>query len=80
MKQIKNYFKKWGTARIIRIVMASFLGIAYYYNHETVFLFAGIILTFQAAFNISCPGGSCGTNISNENKPIVKVEKYEPKK
>ncbi|MFZ4725014.1 MAG: hypothetical protein ACOYMD_06170 [Paludibacter sp.] len=80
MKQIKNYFKNWGVTRIIRIVLAVFLGIAYYYNHETVFLFAGIILTVQAVFNISCPGGSCGTTISSENKPIVKVEKYEPKK
>ena len=80
MKQIKNYFRSWGTTRIIRIVLAGLLGIAYYYNRETIYLFGGIILTIQAVFNITCPGGSCQTNDSKENKIIIKTEKYEPSK
>jgi len=80
MEQIKNYFKNWGLSRIIRIVLAVSLGIAYYYNRETLFLFAGIVLALQAVFNITCPGGSCSTNYSKENKPVIKTEKYEPDK
>ena len=80
MGQIKNYFKNWGAARIIRIVLAIFLGIAFYYNHETLFLFVGIILTLQAVFNISCPGGSCNTSYTKQDKPVIKIDKYEPKK
>ena len=78
MERIKNYFKKWGTARIIRGILAVSLGIAFYYNRETLFLFAAIVLTFQAVFNISCPGGSCGTNYNESEKPTIKVDKYEP--
>jgi hypothetical protein len=67
MERIKNYFKNWSTVRIIRIALAGTLLIAYYYNREFMFLFAGIILTTQSAFNISCPGGSCAANhISNK--------------
>ena len=80
MEQIKNYFKSWEPTRIIRLVLAGMLCIAYYYNHESLFLFGGIVLTLQAAFNITCPGGSCGTNILNNDKTIVKTEKYVQKK
>lgn len=80
MERIKNYVKGWKTIRIIRLILGGALGIAYYYNYESLFLFAGIILTVQAIFNISCPGGSCGTNYTGENKPIIKVKKYEPNK
>ncbi len=80
MGQIKVYFKKFGAARIIRIVLAVFLGIAFYYNHETLFLFAGIILTLQSVFNISCPGGSCNTSYSKQDKPVIKTDKYNTKK
>lgn len=80
MEPIKNYFKNWGATRIIRIVIAGALGIAYYYNRETIFLFGGIILVFQAVFNITCPGGSCNTTYSKEVKPVIKTEKYEPTK
>ena len=80
MEQIRNYLKGWKTTRIIRLVLAGCLGIAYYYNHETLLLFAGIILTVQAVFNISCPGGSCGTNYTNGDKPVLKIKKYEPNK
>jgi len=80
MEQIKNYFKSWGTARIIRIVLAGALGISYYYNRETIYLYGGIILGLQAVFNITCPGGSCSTSYSKEDKVIIKTEKYEPKK
>ena len=78
MKQIRDYFKNWGTSRIIRIVLAVLSGIAYFYNRETIYLFGGIILTVQAAFNITCPGGSCQTNNRKESEIIVKTEKYEP--
>ena len=80
MKQIRNYFKSWGTSRIIRLVLAGLLGIAYFYNRETLYLFGTIVLTIQAVFNITCPGGSCGINISPDNKTIVKTEKYIPDK
>jgi len=80
MKQIRNYFKDWGTTRIIRIILAVLLGIAYYYNRETIYLFGGIILTIQATFNITCPGGSCQTNYRKKTEIIVKTEKYEPYK
>ena len=80
MEQIKKYFKAWSASRIIRLVLGGSLGIAYYYNRESLFLFVGIVLTVQAVFNISCPGGSCGTNYSKDVKPLIKVDKYEPKK
>ena len=80
MGQIKDYFKNWGTARIIRVVLAVSFGIAYYYNRENIFLFAGIVLTLQAVFNISCPGGSCNTNYTKLNKPTIKIDKYDPKR
>ena len=80
MKQIKNYFGNWGTSRIIRIVLAVLAGIAYYYDRETIYLFGAFILTIQAVFNITCPGGSCQTNMRKESKIIVKTEKYEPYK
>jgi hypothetical protein len=80
MKQIKDYFKAWDIARIIRIVLAGALLIAYYYNRESLFLFAGIVLSVQAVFNISCPGGSCSTGVDKNTKPIVDVKKYEPEK
>jgi len=80
MKQVRNYFSSWGTTRIIRLVLAGLLGIAYYYNRESIYLFGGIILTIQAAFNITCPSGSCKTNDRKENEIIVKTKKYEPYK
>jgi hypothetical protein len=79
MKQIKNYFKNWDSARIIRVVLAVSLGIAYYFNRETLFIFAAVVLSIQAIFNLSCPGGSCGTNYSKTEKPTIKIDKYEPK-
>jgi len=80
MKRIKDYFKGWKIARIIRLILAGALGIAYYYDRENLFLFVGIMLTAQAVFNISCPGGSCSTNYRSEEKAILKVKKYEPNK
>ncbi len=78
MKQIKNYFKNWGLARIIRMVLGGSLAIAYSYNNETIFLFASIVLLLQAAFNMSCPGGSCSTYTNNTEKPIIEIKKYKP--
>ena len=80
MKQIKDYFKSWDVARIIRIALGVALFIAYYYNRETLFLFAGVVLSVQAVFNISCPGGSCSTGVDKNTKPIVDVKKHEPEK
>jgi hypothetical protein len=80
MEQIKKYFKDWGAARIIRLIFAIILGIAFANNGEQFYLFFGLILFVQAAFNISCPGGSCSTGTDRTTKPIIKTEKYEPKK
>ena len=80
MEQIKNYFKGLGFTRIFRIVLAGVLGIAYYYNRESFYLFGAIILSLQAVFNITCPGGSCETPIHKDDKAIIKTEKYEPTK
>jgi hypothetical protein len=80
MKQIKNYLKNWGLARIIRLVLGGSLAIAYYYNGETIFLFAAIVFTTQAVLNMSCPGGACATNSDNNEKPVIKIKKYEPTK
>ena len=80
MKLIKEYLSDWNIARIIRIVLAIFLGISYYYNRESIYLFGALVLSFQAIFNISCPGGSCSTNYAKTDSPVIKTEKYEPKK
>ena len=80
MEPIKNYFKSWGLTRIIRLVLAVALGISYYYNRENIFLFFGIILTAQAIFNITCPGGSCETSNKSTKTTEINFEKYEPKK
>jgi len=80
MEPIKNYFKGWGATRIIRLIIGGVLGIAFYYNRETIYLLAGLILTLQAVFNITCPGVSCSTNVSKGDQAIVKTEKYKPTK
>lgn len=80
MKLIKKYFSDWNLARIIRIVLAIFLGISYYNNRESIYLFGTLVLSIQAIFNISCPGGSCSTNYAKTDSQVIKTEKYEPKK
>jgi len=80
MELIKNYFKDWSAMRIIRLVIAGALFISYYYNREYFFLFFGIVLTTQAVFNISCPGGSCETPYKGEKKTDIEFEKFEQKK
>jgi len=80
MKPIKDFFKHWGATRVIRLVLAGALGIAYSYNRELIYLFAGILLGLQAVLNISCPGGSCSTPVRKEDKEVIKTEKYEPTK
>lgn len=80
MKLIKKYFFEWNIVRTIRIVLAIFLGISYYYNRELIYLFGALVLSAQAIFNISCPGGSCSTNYNKTSGPVIKTEKYEPKK
>jgi hypothetical protein len=80
MKPIKTYFKGWDAARILRMVLGTCLLAAYYYQKETLFLFAGVMLSMQAVFNLSCMGGSCSTPASNDTKPVMKFKKYEPEK
>jgi len=80
MKQIKNYFTGWDTSRIIRLVLGVALGIGYFYTRENIYLFGGIILSLQAVLNISCPGGSCSTGSTKDEKPLMKIKEYEPKK
>ena len=80
MKLIKKYFSDWNIARTIRIVLAIFLGISYYYNRESIYLFGTLVPPIQAKFNISCPGGSCPTNYAKTDRTVIKTEKYEPKK
>jgi len=80
MKQLKNYFSGWDTSRIIRLVLGVASVIGYFYTRENIYLFAGVLLGLPAVLNISCPGGSCGTSAVNEEKPVVKLKKYEPKK
>lgn len=40
----------------------------------------GTILSVQAVFNLSCPGGSCNVSTNKDMKQIIKTEKYEPEK
>ncbi|NDP22881.1 MAG: hypothetical protein GZ091_17655 [Paludibacter sp.] len=79
MEQIKKLFQNWDVSRVIRLVLAIAFGVGYLVSKESIYMFAAIFLGAQAVFNISCPGGSCSTTPVNEEKPIVKVEKYEPK-
>ena len=80
MEQIKNQLKGWGATRILRLFLSGVLGIAYYSNRESIYLFGAIILGLQAVFNITSPGGSCERPIRKEDKAIIKTEKYEPTK
>lgn len=79
MKQIISYFKNWSATRIIRVIFAGVLGIAFYYNHEYLYLFIGVILIIQAIFNISCPGGSCETTSKSDKETAIKFKKYQSK-
>jgi len=80
MKLIKDYFKDWEIARIIRGVLGILLLTTYYLDRQQLFLFVGCMLSFQAAFNISCPGGSCSPTVDKKSKQVVDVKKYEPQK
>jgi len=79
MKLIKDYFKSWEIARIIRAIFGVLLLIAYYFDRQQLFLFVGIMLSIQAIFNISCPGGSCSPTVDKNAKQVVEIKKYEPK-
>ena len=80
MEQIKKYFSAWGALRIVRLVLAVVLAVAYYYNNETIYLMGASILGLQSILNISCPGGSCSTSAQKIDEPIVKVKEYKPQK
>ncbi len=79
MEQIKKYFRGWGAPRIFRIVLAVTFGIVYYYDRQNIWLIFAILFAVQAVFNLTCPGGSCGTNTGSDRKPTVEVEEYKPK-
>lgn len=80
MEQIKSYFKEWNLARFIKLAIASLLCIAYFHDKEPAYLFIGLILSAQAVFNLSCPGGSCSTGVNKNTKPVMEIKKYEPEK
>jgi hypothetical protein len=80
MKQIKDYFKSWEIARIIRGVLGILLLTAFYFDRQQLFLFIGIMLSVQAAFNMSCPGGGCSLTVDKNVKQVVDVKKYELQK
>lgn len=81
MEAIKNYFKAWTFSRIIRLAIGVSLAIGYFAVDEYIYLFGGIIFIAQAVFNMSCPGGACATPVkSDDQKPTMTFEKYEPKK
>lgn len=81
MEKIKNYFRAWDLGRIIRLVIGISLGIGYLSVGEQIYLLGGILFTAQAVFNMSCPGGTCATPAKkDENKTVMKFEKYEPNK
>lgn len=79
MKLSKKYFSNWNLVRISRVVLAVCLFLAYHFDGESMYLFVGIMLITQAVFNLSCAGGSCVAPNPQETKPIIKVDKYEPK-
>ena len=80
MKQIKEYFRSWNSIRFIRVFFAIVLFAAYLSNQEPLFAFVGVMLLLQAIFNMSCPGGSCGTTSAKIDKPLIKVDEYKPQK
>lgn len=81
MERIKDYFRAWDFARIIRLVLGISLGIGYFVAGEQIYLLGGILFTAQAVFNMSCPGGTCSTPAKkDDSKTVMKFEKYEPNK
>lgn len=81
MEKIKSYLRAWDLGRIIRLVIGISLGIGYFAAGEQIYLLGGILFTAQAVFNMSCPGGTCATpDKKDENKTVMKFEKYEPNK
>ena len=80
MERIKKYFAEWDGMRIFKLVFGGVMLIGYFSAKESIYLFGGIMFLTQAVFNIGCPGGSCSTNVKKTDQPIIKVDKYEPKK
>ncbi|MEI8085490.1 MAG: hypothetical protein WCG93_04660 [Paludibacter sp.] len=79
MERIKKYFSEWDAMRIFKLVFGGAMTVGYISTKETIYLFGGIMFLTQALFNIGCPGGSCATNTPKSDKPIIKIDKYEPK-
>jgi hypothetical protein len=80
MEAIKKYLAGWDLSRIIRLVLGVAMGIGYLSTKESLYLIGGLILTGQAVFNISCPGGACTTPMAKDDKkPVMTFEKLETK-
>lgn len=81
METIKKYFAAWDAARIIKMVLGMTLAFGYVSTGDNIYLFGALFLSVQAILNIGCPGGSCSTNVPNNNdKQVMKFDKYEPNK
>ena len=80
MKRIKAYLKNWNLIRLFKLILGISILISYHYNNENLFLVIGTILSAQAVFNLSCPGGNCNVSTNKDMKQIIKTEKYEQKK
>lgn len=80
MERIKKYVTEWDVIRIFKLVFGGAMVMGYYSTKESIYLFGAIMFLTQAVFNIGCAGGSCSTNVKKPDQPIIKVDKYEPKK
>lgn len=79
--QLLNELKhNWSLSRILKGLVGISALISYFISHDDVYLLIGSVLSAQAIFNITCPGGACSTNNKHTDKPLVKIKKYEPNK
>lgn len=78
MKKIKDYIKAWNFTRYFSFGLGLAVGISYFYNHETSYLFLSVFLLAQSIFGIGCMGGSCATGPTN-TKPTIETDEYKPK-
>lgn len=81
MNNIKKYFAAWDFTRFFRLGLGVLMLIAYFSTKESLYLAVSIFLSMQAILNLSCPGGTCATNVpANKDKQVMEFEKYEPTK
>lgn len=79
MKKFNDYIKAWNFTRFFSFGLGLAVGISYFYNHETSYLFLGVFLLAQSIFGIGCMGGSCATRTPTD-KPTIETDEYKPKK